>query len=79
MVKVIPARIEDGRIVTDEPLPEASVIESVSVVVRLVSEDPQMEREAALGRLLARFAGVRMDSDVDVKAEYARSLEEKYG
>jgi hypothetical protein len=33
---VIPARIEDGRVIPSEPLPEPSAIDRVTVVLELV-------------------------------------------
>ena len=72
MVKVIPARIENGHVVPEMPLPAAANVRSVSILVD-VAEPPPIRRESTLPRLL----GILKDVG-DPKQEYIEYLEKKY-
>jgi hypothetical protein len=56
MVKVIPARIEEGRVVPEGPLPDAATIGRVSIVVDLVEAAGGDAPDGDLARLM-RLAG----------------------
>ncbi len=73
MVRIIPAHIEDGRIVPDGPLPEKDKVRSVSIHVELSGAMPRQDRGSTLPRLL----GILKDVD-NPKQEYVDYLERKY-
>jgi hypothetical protein len=76
MIKAIPAHIEEGRIVTDTPLPDVSEIHSVTVLLEFVGTEPRSAKEQAVSRL----AGLLKYSDdpEEFQEDYVRYLEEKY-
>lgn len=72
MVKVIPARIENGNVVPQTPLPDAGTVRSVSIVLDLAEPAPAT-RPSTLPRLL----GILRDVG-DPRQEYVDHLERKY-
>jgi hypothetical protein len=73
VVTVIPARITDGNVVPDAPLPPAENVRSVSVVVETTDPEQGAKKESTLPRLL----GLLKDADIS-EDDYAQYLEEKY-
>ncbi len=73
MVTVIPARITDGNVVPDTPLPPAESVRSVSVVIETADPQPEGKQESTLPRLLGLLKGTRVSPD-----DYVQYLEEKY-
>jgi hypothetical protein len=79
MVKVIPARIENGRVIPSEPLPEDSTIEGVSLLLKLKPKTPETgRRSSVLSELRGILQGKVSQSDHDLNREYAEYLEAKY-
>jgi hypothetical protein len=74
MVQLIPARIEDGKVVPNLPLPATGAIQSVSILVEVAEPSCQADRAAALSRL----RGILKENVGDAREEYRRYLEEKY-
>lgn len=77
MVTIIPARIKEGRIVPDEPLPEGTEGLRVSVVLRRDDARPAL---TAGSSPLARLRGLLKGFDVgdDSHRDYTDYLEAKY-
>jgi len=73
MVKVIPARIENGHVVPEMPLPASADVRSVSILLDVAEPPRPARRESTLPRLL----GILKDVG-DPKQEYCQYLEEKY-
>lgn len=73
MVTVISARISDGNVVPDTPLPPADEVRSVSVIVETVDREPGTKRESTLPRLLGLLKGAMVS-----EGDYVQHLEEKY-
>ena len=81
MTRTIPARIENGQVVADEPLPEPGDVERVRIVVELVDRPTEADieaRVAAMAQLLDAHKGVSVPADYDYKEDYANYLAEKY-
>ena len=73
MVRLIPARIENGRVIPSEPLPEGAEVRSVTVLVEVV--EPELTaRESTLPRLL----GILKTDVPNPREQYRQHLEEKY-
>ncbi len=75
MVKVIPAHIENGQVVPNEPLPDTSAIAHVSVVLNL---KPTAQNQSTLADLRGILKGKVTESDEDLKREYVEHLARKY-
>jgi hypothetical protein len=73
MIKVIPAHLENGHVVPDVPLPEASDIKSVRLLVELADADPV----PSAGSIVDRLHGLLRDHDVS-EQDYRDYLEQKY-
>jgi hypothetical protein len=78
MVKVIPARIEQGRIIPSEPLPAESTIEGVSLVLSLKAPAAAGLRSGALAELRGILKGNVPASDEGLERDYADYLARKY-
>ena len=76
MIKMMPAHIEQGRIVTDAPLPDAKELRSVTVLLEFKGSEPRSTKEEAVSRL----TGLLKDSEMPERfqEEYGDYLEEKY-
>ncbi|MBY0523674.1 MAG: hypothetical protein K2R98_09750 [Gemmataceae bacterium] len=74
MVKVIPARIENGQVVPESPLPPTADVRSVSILVEIA----EVKIEPVRGSFLARWAGVLNGYEGDARQEYREYLEKKY-
>lgn len=70
MVQRIPARLENGHVVPEAPLPEK--VRSVSILVE--TEDARPDRTTST---LEKMTGIIRDPG-DWKADYTQYLEEKY-
>jgi hypothetical protein len=77
MVTIIPARIEAGRIIPDEPLPDGTDGLRVSVVLRR-DEPPVAQPDASspLARLRGLLKGFEMSDDPT--RDYTDYLKKKY-
>jgi hypothetical protein len=74
MVKLIPARIENGHVVPEDSLPRAEVVRSVCILLE-IAEPTQPADEP--GHLLKWF-GILKGYTGDPKEGYRKHLEEKY-
>jgi hypothetical protein len=74
MVKVIPARIENGQIVPEAPLPPSGEVRSVTIHVEVAEPVQKPPKESTLPRLLGILRGYTGDA----KQEYHEYLERKY-
>jgi len=72
MVKVIPARIENGQVIPNVALPPEAEIQQVSILVDL-RENPS----AGEGTILSKLVGILKDVE-DPREEYGAYLVEKY-
>lgn len=72
MLKVIPARIENGQVIPDVALPPDAEIQGVSILVNLREETLAKE-----GTIVSRLVGILKDVD-DPRDEYGAYLAEKY-
>jgi hypothetical protein len=73
MVKVIPARLENGQVIPSEPLPEAGTVRNVSIVL----EFAEPAGRPATGSTLPRLLGL-LKPEEDLERSYLDYLEEKY-
>jgi hypothetical protein len=73
MIKVIPAHLENGHVVPDAPLPEASDIKSVRLLVELSDADVKPRA----GSIVDRLHGLLRAHDVS-EQDYRDYLEQKY-
>jgi hypothetical protein len=51
MIKLMPAHIEQGRIVTDAPLPDAEDLRSITVLLEFKGTESRSAKEEAVSRL----------------------------
>jgi hypothetical protein len=72
MVKVIPARIENGQVIPDTALPPDAEIQKVTILVDLREKTPSQE-----GTIVSRLVGILKDVG-DPREEYGAYLAEKY-
>ncbi|MBL8798930.1 MAG: hypothetical protein JNM56_33910 [Planctomycetia bacterium] len=73
MIKVIPARMSNGQVVSDAPLPAAHEVRSVSILLEM-QEPAAPPRESTLPRLL----GILTEHPGNPRQEYGEYLEGKY-
>jgi hypothetical protein len=73
MVKVIPARLENGHVVPEAPLPAAAEIRSVAILLEM---ETLPSTEGA--RRMEKWYGVLKGYEGDPKEDYRKHLEEKY-
>lgn len=76
MINVMPAHLEQGRIVTDEHLPDAEDLHSITVLLEFKGTEPRSAKQEAVSRL----TGLLKDSEnpESFQEDYVRYLEEKY-
>jgi hypothetical protein len=76
MIKMMPAHIEQGRIVTDAPLPDEENLRSITVLLEFKGTEPRSAKEEAVSRLtgLLKNSG----NPESFQEDYVRYLEEKY-
>lgn len=72
MVKVIPARIENGQVIPDVALPPDSEIQEVSILINLRERTSAKE-----GTIVSRLVGILKDVGYS-REEYGAYLAEKY-
>ncbi len=73
MIKVIPARMSNGHVVSEVPLPAAHEVRSVSILLEM-QEPAAPPRESTLPRLL----GILTEPPGNPQQEYGEYLEGKY-
>ena len=72
MIKIVPAKLENGEIKPVAPLPSPEEIRSVSILLE-VQEPPAPDPSRML-----KWFGILKDYTGDPKADYRKHLEEKY-
>ena len=75
MVKLVPARLENGAVVPEGPLPAASEVRSVSILLEVREPSVASGKESTLPRLL----GILKVAPEDGREQYRQQLEPKYG
>jgi hypothetical protein len=73
VVKIIPARLENGQIVPSQPLPDRAMVRNVSIVLELNESAGRSPGESTLPRLLGL-----LKVDEDPEQAYIDYLTEKY-
>ena len=74
MVKIIPARLENGHVVPETALPPAAEIKGVCILLEIT--DAAIPKRDPRG--LEKWFGVLKDYEGDPKEDYRKHLEEKY-
>jgi len=77
MIKLMPAHIEQGRIVTDAPLPAADDLRSITILLEFKGTEPRLAKEEAVSRLTGLLKD--LENPESLQEDYVRYLAEKYG
>lgn len=71
VIKIIPAKIDAGRIIPDSPLPEAEEIQKVSIIIEITEAATREDSS------LAKLEGI-LEGTGASEAEYYEYLEQKH-